>query len=91
MKTNIIDKLNESDNYNIVGILYKNSNRNLIESISVNEIPINKNGFEYTSNYIKYITELDLINTNAYKTKKIITEFENKISEFLNNENKRQY
>ena len=89
MKTNIIDKLNESDNYNIVGILYKNSNRNLIESISVNEIPINKNGFEYTSNYIKYITELDLINTNAYKTKKIITEFENKISEFLNNENKR--
>ena len=84
MKTNIRDKLNESDNYNIVGILYKNSNRNLIESISVNKIPINKNGLEYTSNYIKYITELDLINTNAYKTKKIITDFENKISEFLN-------
>ena len=77
-------KLNESDNYNIVGILYKNSNRNLIESISVNKIPINKNGLEYTSNYIKYITEIDLINTNAYKTKKIITEFENKITEFLN-------
>ena len=56
----------------------------MIESISVNKIPINKNGLEYTSNYIKYITELDLINTNAYKTKKIITEFENKISEFLN-------
>ena len=89
MKTNIRDKLNESDNYNIVGILYKNSNRNLIESISVNKIPINKNGLEYTSNYIKYITELYLINTNAYKTKKIITEFENKISEFLRNENKR--
>ena len=84
MKKNIRDKLNESDNYNIVGILYKNSNRNLIESISVNKIPINKNGLEYTSNYIKYITELYLINTNAYKTKKIITEFENKISEFLN-------
>ena len=47
MKTNIRDKLNESDNYNIVGILYKNSNRNLIESISVNKIPINKNGLEY--------------------------------------------
>ena len=84
METNIRDKLNESDNYNIVGILYKNSNRNLIDSISVNKIPINKNGLEYTSNYIKYITELYLINTNAYKTKKIITEFENKISEFLN-------
>ena len=84
MKTNVSVKLNESDNYNIVGILYKNSNRNLIESISVNKIPINKNGLEYTSNYIKYITELYLINTNAYKTKKIITEFENKISEFLN-------
>ena len=84
MKTNISDKLSKVNDNNIIGILYKNKNRYLIESISVNKIQINKKGLEYTSNYIKYIIEQDVNNTNAYQTKKIITEFENKISEFLN-------